>query len=276
MKQSGRRAELGQFLRMRRERLDPSAYGFETGKRRRTPGLRREELAHVAGVSVSWYTWLEQGRDINVSPQVLDSVSRTLQLNAAERKHLFYLVFDAAECSAAAAEPAVDQRLQAILDSWGECPAIAIDEQWDIVAWNEASCGVFTIDFAELTGRDRNLLWINFMNPAFRRLFADWEKDAQSILALYRAGKLLQDETLTQELYEGSEEFRKWWPLQDIQVTYGNDKMLDHPEAGKMSLRPVTLIPAEYPALRIVLHIPALHGDSKEKLRLLASGLAVH
>ncbi|GFN32879.1 helix-turn-helix transcriptional regulator [Paenibacillus xylaniclasticus] len=271
MKDDGRRTELGQFLRMRRERLNPSEYGFEIGRRRRTPGLRREELAHIAGVSVSWYTWLEQGRKINVSPQVLDSVARALQLNAAERRHLFYLVFDAAEYSAAAAEPAVDYKLQAILDSWAELPAFAIDEQWDIVAWNEAACRVFTIDFALLAGRERNLLWMNFMNPVMRRLFVNWEKDAQSILALYRSGRLLQDETMAQELYERCSEFRQWWELQDIQVTYGSDKLIDHPVVGRMSVRPVTLTASEYPMLRIVLHIPAAQGDARERLRQLAS-----
>jgi len=275
MREIGRREELSQFLRMRRERLAPSEYGFETGKRRRTPGLRREELAHIAGVSVSWYTWLEQGRDINVSPQVLDSVARALQLNAAERKHLFYLVFDAAEYTAAAADPAADQKLQAILDSWGECPAFAIDEQWNIAAWNEAACRVFTLDFASLTGRGRNLLWLNFTSPALRRLFVNWEKEARSTLALYRAGRRLQDEALTRELYETSVEFRQWWPLQDIQATYGCDKMLDHPEAGRMTMRPVTLTAAEYPALHIVLHVPSPQDDTRDRLRRIAAGCAV-
>ncbi|WP_025717160.1 helix-turn-helix transcriptional regulator [Paenibacillus sp. 1-18] len=274
MSKNSRRVELGDFLRTRRERLDPQEYGFPAGGRRRTTGLRREELAQVAGVGVSWYTWLEQGRDINVSPQVLDSIARALQLDWVERRHMFDLAIDPAARELPNQGPTYDPVLQGILDSWGWCPAYAVDRRWNYVAWNEAASEVFA-DYGKLTGRDRNLVWYLFTHPSQRQLLVHWEREARKCLALFRASsdQFADDpwfREFSHELSEASPEFREWWPLHDIRIAHTGHKELNHPVAGKLSLRPTTLMPAEFPELKILLYIPLPQENTAEKLQRLA------
>ncbi|UUZ97367.1 helix-turn-helix transcriptional regulator [Paenibacillus sp. P25] len=243
------------------------------GGRRRTAGLRREELAQVAGVGVSWYTWLEQGRDINVSPQVLDSVARALQLDWVERRHLFDLAMDPAVRELPDQGPSYDPVLQGLLDSWGWYPAYAVDRRWNYVAWNEAAGKVFA-DYAKLTGRDRNLVWYLFTHPSQRRLLVHWEREARKCLALFRASSDQWAEDpwfgeFGRELSEVSPEFREWWPLHDIRIAHTGHKELNHPNAGRLLLRPTTLLPAEFPELKILLYLPLPEENTAEKLQQL-------
>lgn len=177
-----RRVELSQFLRIRRERLKPGQFGIPASTRRRTPGLKREEVAQLAGVSVSWYTWLEQGRPIVVSDQVLESISRVLQLDWAERRHLFLLAKDYVPSSLPNHENIpVPGELQQVLDAFGICPAYILDKRWNIVAWNESASAVF-VDYTTLSLRDKNLIWLLFTHPSQKELLIDWENEAKNAL----------------------------------------------------------------------------------------------
>src|SRR5215472_154383 len=142
MHDQARRTELAKFLRTRRERLSPEAFGLPSGTRRRTPGLRREELALLAGVGTTWYTWLEQGRAITVSKQVLESLARIVRLGAAERAHLFVLARDDLPADPFPLTQTIDPALQLIVDTMGVYPALVLNPRWDILAWNQAACRV--------------------------------------------------------------------------------------------------------------------------------------
>ncbi len=181
-----RRKELAQFLRTRREQLSPEEVGLPVGARRRTPGLRREELALLAGIGATWYTRLEQGRDIVVSTQVLESLARVLRLNEDERRHLFILAREHLPADAYPLTSAISPALQSILDKMGDYPAYVANSRWDIVGWNAALLQVYT-DFGELSARERNILRYQFTNPLSRRLLVHWEEESRATLALFRA-----------------------------------------------------------------------------------------
>ncbi len=216
----GRRNELARFLRTRRERLSPAEVGLPVAGRRRTPGLRREELAFVAGMGTSWYTWLEQGRAITVSAQVLESLAQALHLNPEERLHLFILARREIPAATAAATAAVDEATQQVLDALIPCPAYVVNAQWNVVAWNTAACRVF-LDFAALAGRERNLLWLLFTHPMLRGRYEDWEQVARHMLALFRVSTARSVEEpwytkLIEDLSGVSPELQAWWPQHDM------------------------------------------------------------
>src|SRR4051794_32790089 len=178
------RAELGEFLKSRRARISPATVGLPSRSRRRTPGLRREEVADLAGVGLTWYTWLEQGREIRVSPEVLTGIARALQLEPAERAHLFRLAGHApptTEPTAATISP----RLQRVLDCWDPFPAHVAGRRRDVLAWNRASEAIN--GWSRLTADLRNLLRFVFLVPTTRRLLVDWEQEAALSVAAFRA-----------------------------------------------------------------------------------------
>src|SRR5689334_13231533 len=184
-----RHHELAAFLRSRRARLLPEQVGLPSGARRRTPGLRREEVAMLAGVSPEWYTWLEQGRDINVSMQLLESLARVLQLDANEREHLFLLALrQSPPIEKIYTPPTVSPILQAFLDNLGISPACVVDARTNIIAWNAAYWAVFVGDSTARTERERNLIWRIFTNPASRRANEHWKEIARAYVAQFRAG----------------------------------------------------------------------------------------
>src|SRR5581483_3222864 len=240
-----RRSELAHFLRSRRERLSPAQAGLPVSGRRRTPGLRREELASLAGVGLSWYTWLEQGREISVSAQVLDSLARALHLGAQERMHLFLLARGEIPATPAASVDAVDQALQQVLDALGIYPAYVVNARWEVIAWNKAACRVF-LDFAALAPRERNLLWLLFTHAALRQLYEDWEGVAQRMVALFRVNTTrsvgdpwLLD--LIDALSRKSPAFREWWSRHDLTESPHDAKELNHPLVGTLSLHSTPL-----------------------------------
>jgi transcriptional regulator with XRE-family HTH domain len=178
------RAELSDFLKSRRARIAASSVGLPHRARRRTPGLRREEVADLAGVGVTWYTWLEQGRDIRVSPEVLAGIARALQLEPAERAHLFRL----AGHEPPASEPAaavISPRLQHVLDCWDPFPGHVTGRRRDVLAWNRAS--ELINGWSRLPEDRRNILWFTFQVPSTRRLLLDWEHEAVLSVAALRA-----------------------------------------------------------------------------------------
>ncbi|GGX79093.1 helix-turn-helix transcriptional regulator [Streptomyces hiroshimensis] len=260
-----RRRALADFLRSRRERLTPHDVGILPGPRRRTPGLRREEVAQLSGVSVTWYTWLEQARDITVSRQVLHSLARVLLLSPAEARHLFALAEETKETastpSASTPAPTHNPALQRLVDALDPHPAYLIAPNWDLVAWNRAEAGLIG-DPARWEPADRNLLRFVFLEPRARDLLADWPGQARALLEQYRAGadRHTGDPEfagLTRELAGRSEEFRTWWDTHDVADFRPARRAFDHPRLGRLSFDYVKLNAADAPGLSLVACLPA-------------------
>lgn len=182
------RAPLADFLKTRRARLRPEQFDLPAYPKRRKPGLRREELAQLVGVGVSWYTWLEQGRDIQVSDHVLSRLADILQLNPDERSHLFLLARGLVPLPDEQSSESLPQNpaYQAILDGLGIYPALVVDRHLDVVAWNESANRVFG-EFSDRSERGRNIIWTTFMDPSQRERLAHWELAARRSIALLRA-----------------------------------------------------------------------------------------
>lgn len=272
---------LANFLRNRRERLTPEKAGITTTTRRRTPGLRREELAQLAGVSVSWYTWLEQGRDISVSDEVLDSISRVLGLSATEHHHLFQLSRDQSVSPNPLKErnQQVSDDLQPILNSFGHHPAYLLDQCWNLVAGNQTAYNLFVnstvTDYEELPWREKNLLWVMFTNPYQQDLLVDWEIEAKRCTGLFRFSSSSHIgepwyNAFINDLKTVSPHFKKWWPDYDIQPPDSKQKNLSHPVVGALVLQATTLLIPEYPDLQLVVYTP-LEKDTATKLATLAT-----
>lgn len=264
------RKQLGAFLKSRRARLNPQDVGLPAGIRRRTGGLRREEVATLAGVSITWYTWIEQGRDISVSLAVLERLAHVLRLSTQERSFLLRLASPIQE-AAQAGEQAVDATLQLILDHQEPCPAYILGRYWDILAWNQAACWLFG-DFATFAPAARNMLWYTFAEPQARLLVVDWAVRARRLLAEFRAdcGRYLREPAMI-ELIErvrvASPEFTEWWDSYDIQTRDGGRREFLHPVAGPFVLLQTTFVLSNQPDLKLVLHIPPAGQASMAELR---------
>jgi transcriptional regulator with XRE-family HTH domain len=275
MNDGERLAELGQFLRTRRERLGPADAGLDPGRRRRTPGLRREEVAQLAGVSATWYTWLEQGRPVRASAEVLDRLGRVLRLDPAEHRHLFVLARGHPPADPLESPAVVDARLQAVLDAL-PYPAYAATNGWTVVAWNRAARVVFA-DYEALSGRERNIVWMAFTDPGHRSMAVNWEEQARSTLALFRATTAQNvgedwHKRFVAELAERSPEFRAWWPRHDVRASHAGPKLYDHPIAGRMAFEPMTLRYEHDAMLWVMIKVPVPETDTPAKLaRLLAA-----
>jgi transcriptional regulator with XRE-family HTH domain len=262
--------ELGDFLRTRRARLAPEDAGLPRGRRRRAPGLRRAEVAQIASVSVDWYTWLEQGRPINVSIQVLESLVQALRLNANEREHLFRLAHQQPPPERAQETEAVSPALQRFLDRQRLSPAFVLGPRWDVLAWNQAT-RVLLGDFPRLTTRDRNTVWRIFTSPAHRQLLVDWEHDARRVLASFRAtcGRYPGDPRLTELIHDlllVSPEFRAWWPDHEVLGAPEGRKRFNHPEAGLLVFEHLTFQVFDAPELRVTVYIPLDEANTPAKL----------
>ena len=265
------RRELAEFLRTRRARLSPEQIGFPAGTRRRTPGLRREEVAQRAAVSPSLYTWLEQGREIRVSPQVLESLARALQLDRSEREHLFLLAGQPVPLARPAPAEAVSPALQQILDQQGIAPAHITGRRWDILAWNRPAATVLE-DFGAVSALERNTIWRIFTNPVVRRVIVDWEDTARGLLAYFRMSysRNIGDPSFTElidALMEASPEFRDWWPRHDVLSTPDGRKVLNHPVVGRLLFELTTLQVYDALDLKLCIYVPVAESGTIEKLR---------
>jgi len=256
-----RRRELGGFLRSRREALDRAGYGLPP-TRGRTAGLRREEVAYHAGVSVTWYTWLEQGRETNPSRQVLDAIARTLRLAPAEHHYLLglagYAPVPPGELPPTAPAP---PHLQRLLDAQGAAPAFAVAATWDIAAWNRAYAALYPA-VATVPADERNLLWLIFTDPGVRRMLPDWETTAQQFLAEYRAaaGPALgtaAHAALVSRLVEASPTFAQAWHHHHVERFASRERRFHHPEAGPLTFEQHRLTPSDQPDLHVVIYLPA-------------------
>ena len=257
---------LGSYLRDRRAKLDPATLGFPL-TRRRTPGLRREEVAHRASVSATWYTWLEQGRGGAPSASVLERIARALMLTEVEREHLFLLALGRPPEVRYQLTEGVTPRLQRILDSLELSPAIVKTSTWDIIAWNRAASAVLA-DYEALPVRERNILRLMFCDPRVRAAQPDWESVARFVVAAFRAdaaraGAGANVQTLVDELARLSPEFDALWRDNDVR-TYGEgSKYIRHPLAGLIGLEYSSFAVDGRPDLSVVIYTPATAADAE-------------
>jgi len=266
---------LGRYLRDRRARLDPAALGFPA-MRRRTPGLRREEVAQRANISPTWYTWLEQGRGGAPSPDVLNRIANGLMLTEAEREHLFMLGLGRPPEVRYRAVAGVTPRLQRLLDAFEFCPAIVKTATWDVVAWNRAATVILT-DYGALQPEQRNILRLIFTRPEIRSAQIDWETMARFVVASFRAdaaraGASAEIDQLAAELCAVSPEFERMWRDNDVQVHGEGTKRLAHPQLGTIELEFSGFAVDGRPDLGMIVYNPATKRDV-ERLRVLLERL---
>lgn len=240
--------ELAQFLRTRRERLSPADVGLPHGARRRTPGLRREEVARLADVGVSWYTWLEQGRPVRASEPLLERLAKALALSPPERAHLFELAHGRPGPRPALFPTTVSPAIQRVLDSH-PYPAIALTIRRDLLAWNTHATRLYG-DFSEHPPEMRNLLWSLFMDPRKRTQFTDWSTKIRHAVAQFRfdAARAVDREpfdALARDLSAVSPEFAELWSTHDVSQTGDGKKRVALPEAGVVTFDHVTLVHLE-------------------------------
>ena len=255
-----RRKAFGDFLRSRRERLTPAAVGLPNGFRRRTPGLRRDEVALLAGVGATWYTWLEQGRDVRPSVEVLGALAGALHLDAAERQHMFALADRPSPTPPDTGPEIVPDAVVRMLTSMHDQPAYVVGRRWDILAWNAAATEAFG-DFGRLDGDARNLIHLMFADEDHQRRLADWEDLAPLSLAMFRADSARYTgnadfERLIAHLQAVSPQFRAWWPRHDVLQQPSTVKRVHHPTAGLLCFEYTRLAVTDCPGMRLVVCTP--------------------
>ncbi len=261
---------LGLFLRDRRQRLDPAAFGL--GGRRRTPGLRREEVAQRAHISTTWYTWLEQGRGGAPSPRVLDRLADALLLTEAEREHLFLVAVGSAPRTQARTQDGISSRLQRLLDAMPLIPATVATATWDIVGWNRAARLALT-DYEALPPDERNVLRRMFLDPRTRAAQRDWAAVARFLVATFRAataraGQDARAEALVAELTGTSDDFTRMWTENDVHTTGEGAKSIRHPVVGDITFEFSSFAVDGRPDLRLMVYNPADEGDLDKMRRL--------
>ena len=268
-----RQKELADFLKTRRAKISPSEAGFSSAERRRTPGLRREEVAQLAGVGLTWYTWLEQGRDIHVSSQVIESLSRALMLDRQERMHLYRLANQPLPADVPESQKPISPILQHVLDSLALCPSFVADQRWNVVAWNQAAC-ILLGDFESMNTRQRNVVWAMFTDVYFKRLYSNWDAHAKSLLGRFRltCGKYIDDPWFAEfieDLKAHSAEFAKWWPLHEIIDDGGVYKHFNHPVAGMLAFESSCYDVPDHSGLRLFVHVPSPDTETADKMKYL-------
>jgi len=265
--------ELADFLKTRRAKILPTQVGLGTGTRRRTPGLRREEVAQLAGIGLTWYTWLEQGRPIHVSAQVIESLSNVLLLDKQERIHLYLLANQPLPAEIPGYQGNISPILQHVLDSLLFCPSLITDQRWNVIAWNKAACLLFG-NFDEMNARERNIVWAMFTDNKYKLLFDDWPLHAKGLLGRFRAtcGQYIEDSWLAQfinDLKMQSTEFNLWWSLHEIQSNGEKHKQLNHPVAGILDFEISNFDVSDNSGLKLIVHVPLSETDTAAKLKSL-------
>jgi transcriptional regulator with XRE-family HTH domain len=264
---------LGTYLRDRRTRLDAAAFGF-AGSRRRTPGLRREEVAQRANISPTWYTWLEQGRGGAPSADVLDRIARALMLTDVEREHLFLIGLGRSPEVRYRASEGVSPRLQRVLDAFEVSPALVRTATWDVVAWNKAASVVLT-DYGAIPPGRRNILRFIFCDPRVRAANHDWDNVARFVVAAFRAdaaraGAVSHVADFVDELCRTSPEFAALWRDNDVRHHGDGTKRLRHPVHGTMSFEYSSFNVEGRSDLSMIVYNPVAPEDAERIKRLLA------
>jgi transcriptional regulator with XRE-family HTH domain len=266
--------QLGGYLKDRRMKLDPASFGLPAG-RRRTPGLRREEVAQRANISPTWYTWLEQGRGGAPSADVLDRIARALMLTDVEREHLFLVGLGRPPEARYHAAGGVTPRLQRVLDALDPCPAVIRTAIWDVVAWNRAATVIFG-DYGSASPEQRNILRYFFLDPRARASQYDWESVARFVLGAFRAdavraGAAAEVEPLVDELRRLSPEFRSMWRDNDVRGHHGEAvKHIKHPTLGPLAIEYSAFAVDGRTDLTMVVYNPATPRDAELIESLLA------
>lgn len=270
-----RRQELGAFLRSRRERTAPQQVGLTPNGRRRTPGLRREEVAQLAGVGVTWYTWVEQGRDIHASPQVLEALCRTLMLDPHERSHVMTLAGFGEQVRAADCR-ALLPSVQVMLDALCPLPAAVHNSRFDILAHN-GSFGHLLGDLDSIPPEDHNSLWLTFTHPAWRKAMVEWVDTARRLVAQYRLA--MADhvgepawKALIARLSQASPEFARLWEDHEVLAAENRTKLIMNGRVGLLRLDYTNYWLGPRPGSRLVVYTPADEA-SREGLEKLAAAV---
>ena len=273
MPDTSKRQDLADFLRNQRDRLQPETVGIKSHNRRRTPGLRREEVAMLAEISTEWYTWLEQARDINVSQETLERIARALKLEPNETEYILLLAgcqpstITAKNCS-------ISPQLQRVLDRLEYTPAYIIGRRWDILGWNEATAIVFG-DFSQLEGIERNCLWQTFLG-SMRKTMVDWSQHAKAELDTFRASQARYArysckwiEKFVETLKLESSEFKSWWQKHDVQDWDSGIKHFDLPLHGRLSFEhnAFQIADRSFNDLKLVTYVPLPNTDTLAKLK---------
>jgi transcriptional regulator with XRE-family HTH domain len=257
---------LGAYLKNRRTKLDPASFGYSVG-RRRTPGLRREEVARRANISVTWYTWLEQGRGGNPSADALDRIARALTLTEVEREHLFLVGLGRPPEIRYRGGDAITPRLQRLLDTLTHSPAIVRTATWDIVAWNRAAAAVLT-DYGALPPDQRNILRMIFCDSRVRAAQPEWEAVARFVVSSFRidtarAGADAEVAPLVDELCRSSPEFASMWRDNEVRTHGDGVKHLRHPQLGVLALEYSAFAVDGRPDLSLIVYNPATPADQR-------------
>jgi transcriptional regulator with XRE-family HTH domain len=268
-----RRRELGAFLRSRRARLRPEDVGLGDWGIRRVPGLRREEVAQLANVGLTWYTWLEQGRDVHPSDAVVNAISDALRLDVYEREHLFSLVRDQNEPERPGRRTLGASELTQLVGGFEPVPAYAISPRFDVLAHNRVAA-LLLGDLGPGLPAPVNMMRLAFTDPAWRDLIVDWEDEAARHVAMYRAAMTLHLDDpawteLPDELARRSVEFARYWSRSDVAGPERRLKRFRHPDVGEMTLQSTSLLLADEPTVRLVILYPSRSSDAA-KLEQLA------
>ena len=259
-------SSLGAYLKSRRTKLDAASLGYPAG-RRRTSGLRREEVAQRANISATWYTWLEQGRGGRPSAEVLDRIARALTLTDVEREHLFLIGLGRPPSLHYRGGDTITPRLQRLLDTLTYSPAIVRTATWDVVAWNRAAAAVLT-DYGLLPPDQRNILRMIFCDSRVRAAQADWETVARFVVAAFRvdaarAGADDEVAPLVDELCRSSKEFASMWSDNDVETHGDGVKRLHHPQVGPLTLEYSAFGVDGRPDLSLIVYNPATPADQR-------------
>ena len=272
-----KRSELADFLKTRRARISPLEAGFPERPRRRTEGLRREEVAMLADVSVTWYTFLEQGRPLNVSAETLHNVARALRLNHAETAHVFAL----ADCPGFRLPKgeAVSATVRAMLAGLGPNPAYLTNHCWDVLAWSEAARAGF-IDYSALHAIERNMIFDFFANPQRRALVVGWERHARRMIGQFRVsyGRHRDDPRFADIIARclaSSTDFRTWWTQHEVEDRHPGEIEIRHPELGELAFRFSSFGPSDAGDIRLTIYTPA-DAAGRVKIARALSKLAKH
>jgi len=270
-----RRAELAAFLRSRRERISPEDAGLAPGLRRRTAGLRREEVAQLSGVGVTWYTWLEQGRPINASAQVLDAVARTLRLDQQEREHLYRLADPSSGLPAPAPDGLLAPEIQQILDGLTTLPASVVSERFDLLAWNAAYAALFP-SVTGAAAEDRNTLWLCFTHPACCHPYLNRADQLGMMVAQLRAayGRHVGEPAWTsfvRRLHAASPEFARMWAQHEVASPATSLKLFRHPRHDRLAMTTNSFAVLASPATRMVVYTPADEATRRAVASLIAA-----
>jgi transcriptional regulator with XRE-family HTH domain len=274
MSEEARPNPLGIYLKDRRSKLDPAALGF-TSKRRRTPGLRREEVAQRANISTAWYTWLEQGRGGAPSAEVLERIAEALMLTQVEREHVFMLGLGRPPEVRYEQHDAITPRLQRVLDRLNPSPALIRTAIWDVVAWNKAATALL-VDYGSLAPENRNVLKHIFLNPRVRDSQQDWESMARYVVGSFRADVVRAGATsaigdLVDELCRRSADFERMWRDTHVHAHQERVKQINHPVLGPFSFEHSAFAVDGRPDLTMIVYNPVTDADLAKIVNALAS-----